>query len=250
MKALLLDIGNTRIKWGISQAGCISKTGHIAQSHVKEQGLAALTSKLPADVDTALASNTAGATFATRLSGVVGAHCGCDVHFAHVEKQAYGVTNSYRVPRRMGVDRWVAMIGAWAELEKSCVIVDAGTAVTIDVLDGDGKHLGGEILPGYMLMTSVLAQETSDLPELAGRAPNANAALDIFASDTKRAIQNGAWNAVIGAVARAMNVLKANRYRPQLVLTGGDASRMLDALGETALHRPHLVLQGLARMLD
>lgn len=250
MKALLLDIGNTRIKWGIGGSGRIAKTGHITQANIREQGLAALTSKLPADVDTALASNVAGATFATRLSGVVGAHCGCDVHFAHVQKQGYGVTNSYRVPRRMGVDRWVALVGAWAELEQACVVVDAGTAVTIDVLDDDGQHLGGQILPGFALMATALATNTSELPELGKLVPKASTGLDIFATDTKQAIKTGAWNAVVGAVERAMTTLQAEGYDPALVLTGGDASRMLDALGEAALHRPHLVLQGLARMLD
>ncbi|MDH3534016.1 MAG: type III pantothenate kinase, partial [Gammaproteobacteria bacterium] len=135
MKALLIDVGNTRLKWGVLDKNAIRRTGHIAQSAIQEQGLAALTSRLPRDVDTVIASNVAGSSFGTRLSGVVGMHCGCDIHFVRSARQACGVTNSYRQPRHMGVDRWVAMIGAWAELESACVIVDAGTAVTIDVLD-------------------------------------------------------------------------------------------------------------------
>ena len=250
MKALLLDVGNTRIKWGVLHRGAISRTGHIAQRKIREQGLAVLTSRLPHDVDAVLASNVAGTSFATRLSGVIGMHCDCDVHFARSERESCGIRNAYRQPRRMGVDRWVAMIGAWAEFESAAVIVDAGTAVTIDVLDSDGQHLGGQIFPGVALMTGALAAETSDLPAPPARVSTAAAGLDIFGDSTAKAIRHGCWSAVIGAVDRAITTLRSNAYEPDVVLTGGDASRMLTALGTEALHRPNLVLQGLARLLE
>jgi len=249
MSALLLDVGNTRIKWGVLDGERIRRTGHIAQASVHEQGLGVLTSRLPHDVDTVLASNVAGATFATRLSGVIGLHCGCAVHFAKSTRQACGVRNGYREPRRLGVDRWVAMIGAWAELEKACVIVDLGTAVTIDALDDDGRHLGGQIIPGIALMAAALAGNTSDIPAV-GRRAAAASGLEMFANSTSKAVQHGAWNAVAGAVERAITTLRSNAYDPAVVLTGGDASRMLTALGTEPLHRPNLVLQGLARMLQ
>lgn len=250
MKALLLDVGNTRIKWGVLDGGEIHKTGHIALQKLRDQGLGVLTSRLPGKVDAVLASNVAGQTFATRLSGVIGMHCGCDVHFAKSEREACGVRNGYKQPRRMGVDRWVAMIGAWAELQSTCIVVDVGTAVTIDALDSDGRHIGGQILPGVSLMCAALAASTSDIPAVTGRIPTAASGLDIFGDNTARAVRNGAWNAVVGAVERSITTLRSNAYDPLVVLTGGDASRMLTALGAESLHRPHLVLQGLARMLD
>jgi type III pantothenate kinase len=250
VKALLLDVGNTRIKWGVLDNGQIRKTGHIVLSKVKEQGLAALTSRLPRAVDAVLVSNVAGPTFATRLSGVIGMHCQRDVHFAKTERQTCGVRNGYRQPRRMGVDRWVAMIGAWAEIQAACVVVDAGTAVTIDVLDNHGLHLGGQILPGVALMSAALAASTSDIPRAGHRIPAATSGLDIFGDSTGKAVRNGTWNAVVGAVERAITTLRSNAYDPVVVLTGGDASRMLTALGTEPLHRPNLVLQGLARMLE
>lgn len=250
MKALLLDVGNTRIKWGILDGEEIHRTGHIAHQKVREQGLGELTSKLPSNVDAVLASNVAGQTFATRLSGVIGMHCKCDVHFAKTARQACGVRNGYRQPRRLGVDRWMAMIGAWTELQSACVVVDVGTAVTIDALDDEGQHIGGQILPGVALMCAALAASTSDINSVGGRVPNAGAGLDIFGDNTAKAVRNGAWNAVVGAVERSITTLRSNAYDPLVVLTGGDASRMLTALGSEFLHRPNLVLQGLARMLD
>jgi len=249
VKALLLDVGNTRLKWGVLDDGQIHKTGHIAMRKVRDEGLGILTSRLPRNVDTVYGSNVAGATFATRLSGVIGAHCGCDVHFAKSEREACGIRSGYRHPRRLGVDRWVAMIGAWAELASACVVVDAGTAVTIDAIDDDGQHLGGQILPGVRLMFEALAASTSDIPPVGGKLAAASG-LDMFGDTTSKAVQHGAWNAVAGAVDRAITTLRSNAYEPAVVLTGGDASRMLTALGTESLHRPHLVLQGLARMLQ
>ncbi len=250
MKALLLDVGNTRLKWGIAENGEIHKTGHIAQAKIKKQGISVLTTRLPTRVDRVLASNVAGQTFATRLSGVIGAHCDRDVQFASTKKKAFGLTNAYSQPRTMGVDRWVAMIGAWAEFESACLVVDAGTAVTIDAIDDDGQHLGGQILPGVELMASALANDTSDIPPVKSPKTGSFLGLDQFATSTGGAVRSGAIAAVTGAVERAIKTLRSNAYDPAVVLTGGDASRILTALDETPQHRPNLVLQGLMRMLD
>ena len=245
-----MDVGNTRLKWGVLHNGAVRRTGHISQARIRDKGLQVLTTKIPRSVDNVLVSNVAGASFATRLSGVVGAHCGCEVHFARSERSGWGVTNAYTQPRRMGVDRWVAMVGAWNEVQAACLVVDAGTAVTIDALDDAGKHLGGQIIAGVATMAGALAAATSDIP-IVKAAPGRDAAdLGMFARTTAGAIREGAQNAVAGAVDRAIRTLQSNAYRPRVVLTGGDASRILNALCETPLHRPHLVLQGLAHMLD
>ena len=245
-----MDVGNTRLKWGVLDNGAVRRTGHISHARIRDKGLSVLTTKIPRHVDDALVSNVAGASFATRLSGVVSAHCGCDVHFARSERRGWGVTNAYAQPRRMGVDRWVAMIGAWAEVQAACLVVDAGTAVTIDALDDEGNHLGGQIIAGVASMASALTMSTSDIPPVRA-APGRDAAdLGMFARTTAGGVREGAQNAVAGAVDRAIRTLQSNAYRPRVVLTGGDASRILNALCETPLHRPHLVLQGLAHMLD
>lgn len=250
MRALLIDIGNSRLKWGVLDGGRIRRTGHITREAISDKGLAALTSKLPRDVSTVAASNVAGSSFATRLSGVVGMHCDCDIHFVRTEKQACGVTNSYRQPRHMGVDRWVAMVGAWNELEAACLVVDAGTAVTIDAIDDDGQHLGGQILPGVGLMAGALTSRTSDIPDVQPRSGAAASGMSMFASSTSRAVEQGSINAVVGAVERAAWTLEENGIEAEIVLTGGDASRILKSLDDEALHRPHLVLSGLARILE
>ena len=197
-----------------------------------------------------MVSNVAGPTYATRLAGLIGAHCNRDVHFASTSRSSLGLTNAYTQPRRMGVDRWVAMIAAWRELESACLVVDAGTAVTLDAIDANGQHLGGQILPGVGLMAHTLAERTSDIPRTRRRRTEAFDGLGMFARNTGDAVAAGALNAVTGAIERAIRTLRSNAYDASIVLTGGDASRILQALNDTALHRPNLVLQGLLELLE
>jgi type III pantothenate kinase len=250
MSALLLDVGNSRLKWGVLDDGEIRRTGHISQEKIRDQGLSVLTTKLPRRVDVVRASNVAGTSFGTRLSGVIGMHCNADVHFARSEKRGWGVTNSYRQPRRLGVDRWVAMIGAWAETQAACLIVDAGTAVTLDAIDDEGNHLGGQIIPGVDTMLESLSSATSDIPLVKASARQSPGDLKTFGRNTAAAVREGAQSAVIGAVERAIRTLQSNAYDPTIILTGGGASRILGALADAPLHRPNLVLHGLAHMLE
>lgn len=250
MKALLLDVGNSRIKWGVLDDGEIRRTGHIAQDRIRDDGLQVLTTRLPRRVDQVFVSNVAGTSFATRLSGVVGMHCDCDVRFARSERRGWGVQNSYTQPRRMGVDRWVAMVAAWAEIQDSCLVVDVGTAVTLDAIDDGGAHLGGQIIPGVAAMAAALSAATSDIPLVRPLPARKGTQLQMFARNTAAAVREGAHNAVAGAVDRAAQTMRSNGYDPTTVLTGGDASRILEALDVAPLHRPHLVLRGLAHMLE
>lgn len=249
-RALLFDVGNTRLKWGLLAQGRIGKTGSITHQKLHDSGFGVLTANLPRDVDSALVSNVAGQTLATRLSGVIGMHCNCEVHFARAEREGYGVTNSYKRPRRIGVDRWVAMIGAHAEFRSALCIIDAGTAVTIDAVDRDGVHLGGMIVPGLLMMAEALHVNTSEIP-LAKRSAAAVAnEMGAFAGTTEGAVQNGALTAISGAVERAVRLMRAAGFRTKVVLTGGDASRILKLLDANVLHRPNLVLEGLAFMVQ
>lgn len=248
MNSLLLDIGNSRIKWGVFDGGAIRRTGHVRQSAIRERGLAALASRLPRNVDTAFACNVAGASLASELARLVKSHCNCDVKYARSEAQDCGVTNSYRQPGRLGADRWVAMIAARAACDTSSIVVDAGTAITIDALDDDGRHLGGQILPGLALMTESLNANTSDIPRIRRRLPSRG--MKIFVNSTATAVSQGVMGAAVGAVERATRVLREDGYDPTIFLTGGDAPCLLGALAEEPVHRPNLVLEGLACILE
>ncbi len=248
-RALLFDVGNTRVKWGVFDSKDISRSGSISHETLSEAGFTSLVTRLPRNVATVFVSNVKGPAFAARLASVVGLHCNVDVHFAHTEKKACGVSNGYRQPRRLGVDRWVAMIGARATSKTALCVVDAGTAVTIDAVDKSGQHLGGQILPGLHMMIDSLSADTSDIGKGTKKFA-ASEGLAVFATRTERALQEGAVAAVCGAVDRAAKAMRSAGHRPKVVLTGGDASRILARLDGKVLHCPNLVLQGLATMLQ
>ena len=250
MSTLLVDAGNTRLKWGVLGDGCIHDTGHVLQAELADHGIATLRARIPRNVDAVWVSNVAGPTFATRLAGVLSAHCDCDVRFVHTSREALGLRNAYDDVRQMGVDRWVAMVGAWHSLHRAVVVVDAGTAVTNDAVDGDGQHLGGQIIPGVGLMARALGSAPSDIPVFEISDESTARGTGMFGRSTEAGVANGAVNAVIGAVERAVGVLKSSGCEPITVLTGGDASAMLPALAETPDYRPNLVLDGLAALLD
>lgn len=243
---LLFDVGNSRVKWGVLGAAGLEKTGGISHDALREKGFDALTRRLPRDADGALACNVAGTEFGTRLARVVGIHIRGDLRFAKSERRCLGLTNGYTRPRSLGVDRWVALVAAWAEFGRALCVVDAGTAVTIDAVDGEGLHLGGHILPGLDLMAAALDRDTSEV----GRAVRRQAGGGEFGNTTRRAVAAGTTAAVCGAVDRAVRTLRSKGLRPRIVLTGGDASRILPLLGKDVRQRPTLVLDGLARIAE
>lgn len=240
MTTLLLDIGNTRLKWGLLTDDQIGATGHVSLQNIEQRGVAALASLLPPRFDTVLACNVAGAGIGTLLSELG------DVRFARPTTRACGVTNGYSNPEHLGVDRWAAMIGARAVTNSACLVVDAGTAITLDALDTQGAHLGGQIMPGLRLMIESLGCSTSDLPLIDTSSLPVNPDTSPFATSTNDAISKGVLGAVAGSIERSLQYLRAANFDVDVILTGGDAAIIQHHLQQAIELRPHLVLEGLA----
>ncbi len=244
MTALLVDAGNSRVKWGLWSGGHLAETGAT-----DTDALRAGTASLPRTGFTRmLVSNVAGDRVAEQL--LAGVADSTAPEFVETAREQGGVINAYDDPQRMGVDRWMALLGARAESAVASLVVDAGTAMTIDAVASDGRHLGGQIIPGAPLMMASLATGTSKLPDIAGEPGVAPLPQELFTTGTEDAIRHGAWTAVVGAVEHAYRQLQQDDSRARLVLTGGDAPRMLDAIAVPVEHRPDLVLHGLAFILE
>jgi type III pantothenate kinase len=157
---------------------------------------------------------------------------------------AGGVRNAYPQPAKLGVDRWLAMIGAHA-LERGAVcIVSVGTAMTIDGLAADGRHLGGVIVPGPDLMVGSLLNNTSDI---ARRAQQGDTTEGLFADNTLGAIRQGADQALAALVERAVGITRRTlNETPALLVTGGASDRVEKLLTLPYRSVPDLVLRGLA----
>ncbi|HZF14826.1 MAG TPA: type III pantothenate kinase [Steroidobacteraceae bacterium] len=243
---LLIDIGNSRIKWAWSDAGRVA-TDQISLAHGGEVGgewlkLATSAGLRPERI---LVSNVAGARMAETLVRLSREAFSVSPDFAAVAAAAAGVTCAYRDPSQLGVDRWLAVIGAWTRAKRAVCVLDCGTATTVDAVDGDGLHLGGVILPGLDLMEDALLKRTSDISRVIGVAARAQATL--FADNTAAAVRNGAAFATAALTERAATELeRRSAGTPVIYVTGGNATRVAPCLLRAHEVVPDLVLQGLA----
>ena len=243
---LLIDLGNTRIKWALldgSELHAVDAIVHGGEVTAINRLFDCVTT-VPAHV---LVANVAGDQFAAEIISSVREHWQLAVQFAETQLQNDSVRNGYDDFSQLGVDRWLAIIAVVDRFAGPVCIVDAGTAITIDVVAADGAHLGGYIIPGLDLMRRSLGEQTGDLRRLAGNEPRAlpdgPAALG---HSTSEAIDGGALAAVCSAIDRSFCSLRAQGDEPLLIVTGGDAERLLRHLDVDAQHRPQLVLEGLA----
>ena len=229
---LLIDAGNTRIKWALL-AG--EEWLHLAavpsdQAHT----LGARVAHLPA-VNEVWVSNVAGADVARYIRSACTAR-GWQAQFISAQKQQCGVSNGYQLSEQLGSDRWAALIAAWHRIGKPTLVVNCGTATTIDALSDNGEFLGGLILPGIALMQSSVVATAARLQQSTGKYA-------AFPVNTADALWSGALQATCGAIQRQHELL-GDAHAP--VLLGGGAARPLLELIKLPVYPVEdLVLQGL-----
>ena len=144
MVKLEIDVGNSRAKWRVTALGLC---GFLPSAALAEK------TKLPAEwgglkLDVICLSSVLAEAATHAVIETLQRIFACDVHRAYSGVTAAGVINGYAEPSRLGVDRWLALLAARQLCPGNLVVVDAGTAITLDLLSGDGRHLGGYILPG------------------------------------------------------------------------------------------------------
>ena len=240
---LLIDIGNTRIKWARSDRhgiGPLTAAVHADWGHDHVRDNLTRTSQRP---DRVLISNVGGARIAELLSSVTQDAWGITPEFFQSTAQAGGLRNAYPEPAKLGVDRWMAMIGARAMNPGLVCIANVGTAMTIDAVDARGEHVGGTIVPGPDLMITSLLHSTSDI---AVRAREGEVSVGLFANNTLGGITQGAAHALAALIDRSATALERQFGEPAtLLLTGGASSRLEPFIGTPYRTVPDLVLRGL-----
>jgi type III pantothenate kinase len=229
---LCLDAGNTRLKWGLWDG--IGWHGQGALDHAVIDELPRL---LPLQPLRIVACNVAGASVAAQIETLAIA-LAVPLDWFCSSASAGGVVNGYDNPAQLGADRWAALIGARALHQGAALVVMAGTATTIDVLDADGVFRGGLILPGLDLMQQSLARNTAGLPEACGsyRATPTN---------TDDAIVSGALQATLGAIERMACHPAGADF--SVILSGGAAAALAPHLNLPWRQIDNLVLTGLVR---
>jgi len=240
--ALLIDIGNTRIKSALWRRGALTAASSLAWREAPPEVLfERLWGDDRADCRPrrALCCNVAAAALGEALARWCRQRWDIDVEFFTSAAEFDGLRCAYAEPAHLGDDRWLALIGARASHGEPLCVIDCGTATTFDLLGRDGRHLGGAILPGVRTMRAALASNTT-LPE-AGGAPQP------FSADTVPAIAGGTAYALAGAIERLSEEARLRLGEvPQHVLCGGEAAMLTPLLRIDAIQHPQLVLTGLA----
>ena len=244
---LLIDIGNTRIKWATAVDGVLAEPGEAVHKGPDRVNALEFTGQISTKPEQVLAANVAGDALSKAVVDAVRARWDLPVDFAFTQPLAGSVRNAYDDYRQMGVDRWLAILAACERYSQAVCIVDAGTAVTIDQVDATGAHLGGAIVPGLDLMRRSLATDTGDIERLAQMDDNAFATeRSIFGRNTADAIRGGAMSAICSLIEYSVQELSSRYGESVLVMTGGDARWIMPQLRVDLDHRPLLVLEGLA----
>ena len=230
---LLLDSGNTRLKYALYDNASLALQGSLPQQELAL--FAAEAQKLPL-LQGVLACNVAGEEAATSIAQALP---GYTIQWATPRRQCAGVTTHYEDLQRLGPDRWLSVLAARQQCTENLLVVNAGTALTVDCLTASGDYLGGTICPGWRLMRDALAQHTARL----GRP---DGAWQAFPTNTANAIITGILNALVGAIEQQGRQLHASGGSvDRCLLSGGDADLLAPHLSMPVVRVENLVLEGL-----
>jgi type III pantothenate kinase len=234
-RRLLLDAGNTRLKWAEVEAGQWRAQGSMPYSDLSE--LAGLLEGVAA----CYIASVAQAQHDNQLHALL-APFAITTKWLAAEARFLDVRNSYTNPPQLGVDRWMGLIAARQRTRMPALVVSAGTAMTVDALSAEGVFLGGLIVPGFGLMQQALRQGTAGVAEVAGN-------WQAFPRVTADAVQSGIVAALCGAIQLQHACLAETAgATPHCLLTGGDADKLLPHLAVSVEHVPALVLEGIDRV--
>lgn len=262
MKTLLVDAGNTGIKW------CL-----LSGSDLSEQQRCSYKKKSPQDcfkeiiksqkqsLNAIYLVSVLGEAFSENAKAVSSEH-DIELHNITSQKDLAGIQNAYDEPHKLGADRLLAMIGAKhhyksEDQESSFIIIDSGTATTVDAFNQDGKHYGGLILPGIDLCTQSLLKNTKQLPLWGSRDSEEDTEdafkPEIFSKNTAQAIQSASVFGLAGAIDSICSKMKSKMSKDsniKTVLCGGNTYLLQPYLNSGYILNENLIMLGLKTIAE
>lgn len=229
---LLLDAGNSRLKWAVVRGDQWLEQGNAAYSELFDLA------RILNQVDTCFIANVAKNADVERVMSLLRARGLAPIQL-RAQLQFDEVTNTYAQPATLGVDRWMGLVAARARSRRPCLVVSVGTAMTVDALSATGVFLGGLIVPGVELMRQALREGTAQVVAVAGE-------WHAFPRCTADGVESGIVSACCGAIAQQhAQLMKQAGEMPHCILTGGAAAVIAPHLAFEVELAPALVLEGM-----
>ncbi|WP_456379839.1 type III pantothenate kinase [Thiolapillus sp.] len=237
MERLYVDLGNSRLKWMRAHAPMQA----LEYSGNRLHGQLSSVWHGEAPPEQVWVASVADQVATANLLGWLANCWGLVPQVMEVSAADCGLTCGYQQPRQLGVDRWAAMIAAYASFPDGVCVVDCGTAATLDAVDGRGRHLGGYILPGADAMQQVLLRETAIEVE----AGVVDAGQE-WGNSTASCIELGTCKAIVALIEQVVERMQATGVcNPGVVLTGGGAGPIASLMQIDYQRRDALVLEGI-----
>lgn len=239
---LEIDYGNTRLKWRLLEAG---SSGCIARGAVVDipELLLALQKAGCTKLAFCRACSVRAVVENVQLSMLIENSYGVAIEYAKSSKTAAGVVNGYVEPSKLGADRWLAIVAAYTKVRQACVVIDCGTAATVDYIRGDGQHMGGCIAPGFKMLSATLQDGAQLSVEIATAVHNETL---LLGDNTQAAVNAGVSSMFRGFISEQLKLGQVLLGSPFSVLcTGGDRALVCDVSSD-AVPEEDLVFMGLA----
>lgn len=244
---LLLDIGNTRLKWAWQQGELFVPGGELTHTgQLRLNQLAQISREhSPAKI---VAACVAGDKIKETVVSQLQRQFAIQVELITTPSEGQGIRNGYVQPAQLGIDRWVAMVGAHQMWPGYLCVIDAGSALTLDIIQSDGQHQGGYILPGLRMMQTCVIEKTA-IPMSLKAVIMASTTQP--GNDTQSCLANGTLQGTCGLIERTvLQVERETGESVQCVLTGGDSQYLAATLSVPHVIEPYLVLKGLAHIVS
>ncbi len=239
---LELDAGNTRLKWRVvDDHNKVHARG--AQDYSVELTLISAQVKAT-NFSLVRIASVMTKSFELQVRAWVAKEFQVQIKFAQVCKHYAGIIVAYDDPSQLGVDRWLAMLAAYKVSDESVCIIDAGSALTVDLIAQDGQHLGGYIVPGRKILNSVLLKNTSQIKIDDQHVSNQLS----WGKNTSEAVNHGSYRMGVSFIQSIVDELKCNGKQWQLYITGGDGKELMSGITTDFIvyYDPDLVFKGLA----
>lgn len=250
---LVIDAGNSRIKWATSDKEIFEFGG--AHTY-KNREFVELANEVWGNLEKpsgVYIANVAGLGLAQQLTLWVEKHWQCPIVFIKPLLSGYGINNQYATPFELGADRWADAIAAWKKCQHAVAIFDAGTSITLDIIDAQGNLLGGTISPGINMMIDSLLKGAVGLRETLDLNYNTMRGADLVLSgrDTKENILSGCLLPAIAFMEMSAIKLQEKFNEPfKCFVTGGDSEILMPHLSDLFEHHPFLVLEGVSKIAE